>query len=58
MMGKSLRPKAIHYVDDLPKTRNLKVMRRVARSRYLGLDPGDLTALDNRSALDAIDARR
>jgi len=58
VMGKSLRPKAIHFVDDLPKTRNLKVMRRVARARYLGLDPGDLTALDNPGALAAIDARR
>jgi len=58
VMGKSLRPKAIHFVDDLPKTRNLKVMRRVARARYLGLDPGDLTALDNAAALTAIDERR
>jgi acetyl-CoA synthetase len=58
MMGKSLRPKAIAYVDDLPKTRNLKVMRRVARARFLGLDPGDLTALDNPAALLAIDRRR
>ncbi len=58
MMGKSLRPKAIYFVDDLPKTRNLKVMRRVARARFLGLDPGDLTALDNHAALEAIDRRR
>jgi acetyl-CoA synthetase len=58
VMGKSLRPKAIDFVDDLPKTRNLKVMRRVARARYLGLDPGDLTALDNTAALSAIDERR
>jgi acetyl-CoA synthetase len=58
MMGKSLRPKAILFVDDLPKTRNLKVMRRVARARYLKLDPGDLTALDNHGALAAIDAAR
>jgi acetyl-CoA synthetase len=58
VMGKSLRPKAIYFVDDLPKTRNLKVMRRVARARYLGSDPGDLSALENAAALDAIDARR
>ncbi|MBV8424969.1 MAG: AMP-binding protein [Candidatus Eremiobacteraeota bacterium] len=58
VMGKSLRPKAIVFVDDLPKTRNLKVMRRVARARYLGLDPGDLSALENVAALEAIDARR
>ena len=58
VMGKSLRPKAIHFVDDLPKTRNLKVMRRVARGRYLGLaDLGDLSALDNPGALTAIDRR-
>jgi acetyl-CoA synthetase len=58
-MGKSLRPKAIHFVDDLPKTRNLKVMRRVARARYLGAaELGDLSALDNVGALDAIDERR
>ncbi|MBV9440612.1 MAG: AMP-binding protein, partial [Candidatus Eremiobacteraeota bacterium] len=59
VMGKSLRPKAIHFVDDLPKTRNLKVMRRVARARYLRLaDLGDLTALENPGSLDAIDERR
>lgn len=58
-MGKSLRPKAIYFVDDLPKTRNLKVMRRVARGRYLGVDDlGDLSALENVGALEAIDARR
>jgi acetyl-CoA synthetase len=58
VMGKSLRPKAIVFVDDLPKTRNLKIMRRVARARYLGIDPGDLSALDNPAALVAIDHRR
>jgi acetyl-CoA synthetase len=54
MMGKSLRPKAIRFVDDLPKTRSQKIMRRVARARYLGLEPGDLSSLDNPAALEAI----
>jgi acetyl-CoA synthetase len=59
MLGKSLRPKAIYFVDDVPKTRNLKVMRRVARARYLGVSElGDLSALDNIEALNAIDDRR
>jgi acetyl-CoA synthetase len=58
VMGKSLRPKAILFVDDLPKTRNLKVMRRLARGRYLNLDLGDLSALDNPASLEAIDNRR
>jgi acetyl-CoA synthetase len=58
-MGKSLRPKAIYFVDDVPKTRNLKVMRRVARGRFLAIDDlGDLSALDNPASLAAIDARR
>ncbi len=58
-MGKSLRPKAITFVDEIPKTRNGKIMRRVARARYLKLDAlGDLTALENPASLDAIDARR
>jgi acetyl-CoA synthetase len=58
-MGKALRPKAIAFVDELPKTRNLKVMRRVARGRYLKLeDLGDLSALENHTALIAIDAAR
>ena len=59
VMGKSLRPKAIYFVDEIPKTRNAKVMRRVARGRYLGsTDLGDLSALENVTALASIDARR
>jgi len=58
-LGKALRPKAIKFVDDVPKTRNMKVMRRVARARYLKLaDLGDLSALENPRALEAIDGAR
>ena len=53
-MGKALRPEAIHVVSDLPRTRSGKIMRRVARAAYLGSDPGDLSALDNPLAVDAI----
>jgi acetyl-CoA synthetase len=53
-MGKALRPEAIHVVSDLPRTRSGKIMRRVARAAYLGNDPGDLSALDNPLAVDAI----
>jgi acetyl-CoA synthetase len=58
MMGKSLRPKAILFVDDVPKTRSQKIMRRVGRARYLGLDLGDLSSLDNPASLAAIDKAR
>ena len=43
-------------VPALPKTRSGKVMRRVARAAYLGTDPGDLSALDNPLAVEAIRA--
>jgi acetyl-CoA synthetase len=58
-LGKALAPKAIKFVDDLPRTRNAKLMRRVARGRYLKLaDLGDLSALENPSSLEAIDKAR
>jgi acetyl-CoA synthetase len=57
-MGKPLRPKAVHFVADLPKTRNAKILRRVVRAVYLGSEPGDLTALENPGALEAIGAVR
>jgi acetyl-CoA synthetase len=45
-MGAALTPSAIKFVDDLPKTRNGKVMRRVIRAVCSGEDPGDLSALE------------
>ncbi len=57
-LGKPLRPKAVHFVTDLPRTRNAKILRRVVRSVYTGKDPGDLSSLENPSALAAIGAAR
>ncbi|GLV46859.1 AMP-dependent synthetase [Thermus sp. LT1-2-5] len=53
-LGKPLRPERVLFVPDLPKTRNAKVMRRVVRAAYLGQDPGDLSALENPEAVEAI----
>ncbi|MGZ8528825.1 MAG: AMP-binding protein, partial [Candidatus Limnocylindrales bacterium] len=53
-LGKPVRPKAVVAVLDLPRTRSGKVMRRVARAAWLGLDPGDITALENPAAVEAI----
>jgi acetyl-CoA synthetase len=53
-MGKSLAPKEVLFVADLPKTRNAKVMRRMIRSAYLGENPGDTSALVNPEAVAAI----
>ena len=53
-MGKPLAPSRIHFVSALPKTRNAKVMRRVIRAAYLGEDAGDLSALENPTAVREI----
>ena len=53
-LGRPLRPAAIEFVRDLPKTRNAKVMRRVIRAAYLDQDPGDLSSLENPQAVDDI----
>jgi acetyl-CoA synthetase len=55
-MGKALKPEAVFVVPELPKTRSGKVMRRVARAAYLDSDPGDLSALENPLAVEAIRA--
>ncbi|MEO7337626.1 MAG: AMP-dependent synthetase, partial [Caldimonas sp.] len=56
-MGASFRPRRIVLVSDLPKTRNMKVMRRVVRAVCEASDPGDLTALVNPEAVDELRRR-
>ncbi len=53
-MGKPLQPEKVCFVPALPKTRNGKVMRRVIRAAYLHENAGDLTALDNPTAVEEI----
>jgi len=53
-LGKPLKPAAVRFVRDLPKTRNAKVMRRVIRAAYLGDPPGDLSSLENPQAVSEI----
>ncbi|PJK31451.1 AMP-binding protein [Minwuia thermotolerans] len=53
-LGKAFQPKRILFVDDLPKTRSLKIMRRVIRALVLEENPGDLTALANPDAIEAV----
>jgi len=53
-LGKALKPDVVELIPALPKTRSGKVMRRVIRAAYLGLDPGDISSLDDPSLLDAI----
>jgi acetyl-CoA synthetase len=57
-LGKPLAPSAIHFLPDLPKTRNAKVMRRMLRAAYLGDPPGDTSALVNPDILKLINDLR
>jgi acetyl-CoA synthetase len=56
-LGKPLKPEVVAVVRSLPKTRSGKVMRRVIRAAWLGLDPGDVSALDDPASLADIAAR-
>jgi acetyl-CoA synthetase len=55
-LGKPLKPEVVAVTPVLPKTRSGKVMRRVIRAAWLGLDPGDLSSLDDPATLDSIRA--
>ena len=57
-LGRSLKPEAVRFVGDLPKTRNAKVMRRIIRAQHLGLPLGDSTALENPGAVAGISEAR
>ncbi|MBI2954431.1 MAG: acetate--CoA ligase [Chloroflexi bacterium] len=53
-LGKALKPEAVKFVRELPKTRNAKILRRVIKAKYLGQDIGDISSLENPSALEEI----
>jgi acetyl-CoA synthetase len=45
-LGSAVAPKEIEFEDNLPKTRSGKIMRRLLKSRELGLPEGDLSTLE------------
>ncbi len=53
-LGKAFAPKEVRFVEELPKTRSAKILRRAIRAQVLGEDQGDLSSLENPSALEAI----
>lgn len=53
-LGKPLKPAILKFLNDLPKTRNAKVMRRVIRAAYLNQEAGDLSALENPQAVEEV----
>ncbi len=55
-LGSSMRPHLVLVVEDLPKTRNMKIMRRAVRAALTEEDLGDTSSLLNQEAIDAIRA--
>jgi acetyl-CoA synthetase len=45
-IGPIAMPQEIEYVDKLPKTRSGKIMRRVLKAKEMGMDPGDVSTLE------------
>ena len=54
MIGKIARPKVVHVVPDLPKTRSGKIMRRVLAAISNAMDTGDVTTLANPEIVEEI----
>jgi propionyl-CoA synthetase len=53
-LGAIARPRAVHFVTLLPKTRSGKTLRRSIQAVAEGRDPGDLTTIEDPSALEQI----
>ncbi|WP_414468335.1 acetate--CoA ligase [Methanobacterium sp. ACI-7] len=54
-IGPVATPKFVYFVDDLPKTRSGKIMRRVIKAKVKGEDVGDISTLANPEAVDGLD---
>jgi propionyl-CoA synthetase len=55
-LGAIARPKRVHFVTLLPKTRSGKLLRRGIQALAEGRDPGDLTTIEEPAALEQIRA--
>jgi propionyl-CoA synthetase len=53
-LGAIARPKSVHFVSLLPKTRSGKTLRRSIQALAEGRDPGDLTTIEDPNALEQI----
>ena len=49
LLGATIAPREIAFVEGLPRTRSGKIMRRLLRARELGLPEGDLSTLEGAS---------
>jgi acetyl-CoA synthetase len=57
-IGGIARPDEVWFVNDVPKTRSGKIMRRIVRSKAMGQPVGDISTLANPEAVEEIDKAR
>lgn len=57
-IGAIARPKTVIFVDDVPKTRSGKIMRRLLRDVAEGRELGDTTTLADPSVVEEIRRRQ
>ena len=53
-LGAVARPSRVHFVTALPKTRSGKLLRRALQAVAEGRDPGDLTTIEDPTALQQV----
>ncbi len=54
-LGKPFKPHAIIFIEDLPRTRSGKIMRRVIKNVLAGRDPGNITTLENPESIKYVE---
>jgi len=54
MLGAVARPSRVFFVNALPKTRSGKLLRRAIQAVAEGRDPGDMTTIEDPSALQQV----
>ena len=54
IMGKTLKPRDIKFVKDLPKTRSAKIVRGIIKKAFLGEEISDLSSVENVNAVEEI----
>ena len=54
IMGKTLKPRDIKFVKDLPKTRSAKIIRRLIKATFLGDETTDISSVENPQAVEEI----
>jgi acetyl-CoA synthetase len=53
-LGKPFRPREVLFVDEFPKTQSGKIIRRAIAGVYRGEDLGDMSSIENPTALDEV----